>query len=93
VEEDAHGVHADGFSPGQLTVVGGGVEGIGLPHFELVDGVGGQVICSHRPGLLSVPSICLGFGPALPGGLSLKGWNEDEQQRHRKKTAGGLEEE
>ena len=65
LEEDAHGVHADGFSEAELTVVDRGVEGLGLEHLEFVDGVGGDVVRADEPGLLCVPGVGLGFGPAL----------------------------
>ena len=64
VQEDAHGVHADGFGPAEFAIDGGGVEGVGLPHFQLVDGGGGKEVGAHRPGLLGVPGVGLGFGPA-----------------------------
>ena len=38
VQEDPHGVHPDAFGPAQFAVDGGGVEALGLPHFQLVDG-------------------------------------------------------
>ena len=65
VQEDAHGVHADAFGPAQFAVDGGGIEGIGLPHLEFVDRGGGQKVRAHRPGLLGIPGIGLGLGPAL----------------------------
>ena len=64
LEEDAHGVHADGFAEAELFVVEGGVEGVGLEHFELVDGVGRDEVCADEPGLLGVPGVGLDLGPA-----------------------------
>src|SRR5881398_997764 len=32
-----------------------GIEGIGLPHLELVDGVGGDVVRADQPGLPPIP--------------------------------------
>jgi hypothetical protein len=64
-----------------------GVEGIGLPHLQLVDGGGGQEICAHQPGLLGIPGIGLGLGPALGGGLlGVEGWDEGKQGQRGKKA-------
>ena len=65
LEEDAHGVHADGFSEAEFAVVDRGVECGGLKHFELVDGIGGNVVGADEPGLLRIPGVGLGFSPAL----------------------------
>jgi hypothetical protein len=76
VQEDAHGVHADGFSPAQFAIDGGRIKGIGLPHFKLVDGGGGQKIRADRPRLLRVPCVGLCFCPAL---LRMKSWKQGKQ--------------
>ncbi len=52
VEEDAHGVHADGLRPAQLLVDLLRVKGIGLPHFQLVDGAAVDVVAADEPWLL-----------------------------------------
>ena len=48
--------------PAQLAVDGGGVEGVGLPHFELVDGVGRRVIAADEPRRLLSPRLRLRAG-------------------------------
>ncbi len=53
------------FGPAELGVDAPGVESIGLPHFELVNGVGGNVVAADEPGLMRVPVVGLGFSPAL----------------------------
>ncbi len=65
LQEDAHGVHADGFAEAEFVVVERGVEGGGLEHLELVDGVGGDEVGADEPGLLCVPGVGCFFGPAL----------------------------
>ncbi len=65
LQEDAHGVHADGFGEGQLLVVELRVEGGGLKHLELVDGVGGDEVRAYEPGLLCVPGVGGLLGPSL----------------------------
>ena len=64
VEKDAHGVHAEGFGPGQFLIDFFGIEGGVLPHFQLVDGRSGSVIAADQPGLLGVPGVGFLFGPA-----------------------------
>ena len=66
-----------GFSEAELAIVDRGIEGLGLKHFELVDGVGGDVVCADEPWLLCVPGVGLGFGPAP---RRLRGCSDDECQ-------------
>ena len=73
LQEDAHGVHADGLRHAEFFVVELRVEGGGLKHFELVDGVGGNVVGADQPGLLRVPGVGLFGGPARPG-AGLRRW-------------------
>ena len=47
VQEDSHGVHADGFCPSKLLVDLLRIERVGLPHLEFVDGVGWNEIAAH----------------------------------------------
>src|SRR5262249_735974 len=68
VQEHAHGVHAQGFSPAEFLIDLRRIEAVGLPHLELIDGRFRNVVTAHEPGLLRVPVIGLLFGPA--GGLS-----------------------
>ena len=87
VEEDAHGVHAEALGPAELEVDAFGIEGVGLPHFELIDGVGGNVVAADKPGLMSVPFVRLGFGPSrrrLVGGRLCWGG-----ESHRREKRGG----
>ena len=64
VQEDAHGVHADGLRPSQLGIDYHRVERIGIPHLDLIDGAGGNVIDADVPGLLGIPEVG-GFGSPL----------------------------
>ena len=50
VQEDAHGVHAETLRPAELDIYPLWVEGGGLPHLELVDGVGGDVVAAKTQG-------------------------------------------
>lgn len=67
LQEDAHGVHADGLGKAEFTVIDCRVEGGGLKHLELVDGVGGNIIGSNEPGLAGVPGVGGVLGPAAGG--------------------------
>src|SRR5258708_16265905 len=80
VEKDAHGVHAEGFGPGQFLVDLWGTEGGLLPHFQLVDGGFWSVIAADEPGLLRVPGVGFLLGPA--GGLRFCGADMQED-RHQ----------
>jgi hypothetical protein len=64
LQEDAHGVHADALRHAEFFVVELRIPGGGLKHFELIDGVGGNVVCADEPGLLRVPGVGLLGGPA-----------------------------
>jgi hypothetical protein len=59
--------------PAEFLVDLRGIEGVRLPHLELVDGVGGNVVAAHQPALRRVPGIglltvhcdvCASAGPA-----------------------------
>ena len=69
LEEDAGGVHADGLGEAKLFVVQGGVEGGGLEHLELVDGVRRDVVGADEPGLPGVPLVGAFGGPAIGSSL------------------------
>src|ERR1700683_4448523 len=58
VEEDAHGVHAERFGPAKLEINASGIEGVRLPHFDIVDRRGGNVIAADQPGLAGAPIGC-----------------------------------
>ena len=79
VEEDAHGVHADGFGPAEFGIDALWIEGVRLPHLELVDGVGGDVVAADEPGLLGVPGIGLVFSPAF--GRTGSGGEREEYEK------------
>ena len=64
VQEDAHRAHSQAFRPAQFLVDLSGIEGIRLPHFELIDRVGGDEIAADQPGLLLIPRLRLLLGPA-----------------------------
>ena len=55
LEEDPHRVHSDTLSHAEFLVVQARVEGGGLEHLQLVDGIGGNKVRADKPGLLSVP--------------------------------------
>ena len=67
VQEDAHGVHAQAFGPAEFLVDLLRIEGVRLPHLQLVDGAGRNVVRAHQPRLLLIPGVGLFFGPALRG--------------------------
>ena len=64
LQEDAHGVHADALRHAELFVVQLRIPGGSLKHFELIDGVGGNVVGAYQPGLLRVPGVGLFGRPA-----------------------------
>src|SRR5688572_21046819 len=61
-----HGVKANGFSPTQFTIDGCSVEGLGLPHLQLIDCRTGNKIASSKPSNLLIPLTCLLFCPNIP---------------------------
>ena len=91
VKEDAHGVHAEGFGPAQLEVDAFGVEGFGLPHLELIDGVGGDVVAADEPGLMGVPFIRLRFRPSRGGGRLGCGGKTQQRQKRGGREVGGAD--
>ena len=92
MEKNAHGVHAERLSPAEFGINARGIESVGLPHFELVDGVGGDVVAADEPGLLVVPGVGGGFGPARRTGVSRshshKEQSECESQREANQGCG-----
>src|ERR1700730_17195686 len=71
VQKHPHGVHAELLRPSQLQVDPLRIEGVRLPHLQLIDGVRRNVIASQRPGLFGIPFVCLGCRPSLQvGGVS-----------------------
>src|ERR1700728_927326 len=80
VKKDTHGVHADVFGPAELEVDALRVKGIGLPHFELIDGVVRQVVAADRPRLLGIPGIGLFFAPAC-GGIRVGGESHGQEEK------------
>ena len=67
VQEHAHRIHADVRRPSQLEIDAGRIEGIGLPHLELVDCGGGHVIGADEEALTGIPLAPLRLGPARTG--------------------------
>src|SRR5439155_15009774 len=65
VQEDAHRVETERLGPPELAVDARRIEGVGLPHFELVDRRRGNVVASDDPRLLCVPVAACLLGPAL----------------------------
>ena len=64
VKKHAHGVEADGFGPAEFEVDALWVEGVGLPHFEFVDGRGRDVVAADEPWLCGIPILGALFRPA-----------------------------
>ena len=69
MQEHAHGVHAQRFSPTEFLVDLRRIEGVGLPHLKLVYRAGGKVIAAHNPRLVLVPLVGFGLVPARSGRL------------------------
>ena len=67
VQEHPHRRHAETFGPAELLVDRLRIEGVGLPHLELVDGGGRNVVAADQPRLLRVPVVGLGLGPPRRG--------------------------
>ena len=62
----------DGLGPAQFAVDGRRIEGVGLPHLQLIDRRRRQKIRAHGPRLLGVPRVGLRLGPALFGPALLR---------------------
>ena len=65
MQEHAHRVHADVLRPAEFAIVGGEVEGVGLPHFELVDRIRRNEVAADEPGLRGVPVVGAFHRPAI----------------------------
>src|SRR5579872_4190714 len=79
VQKHAHGVHAQTLGPCQFFVYLLRVKAGGLPHLQLVDGIGGREIASHQPGLLLVPGFSFSFRPAL----RLRAQGDQRSRKHK----------
>ena len=83
MQEDPDAVEAQALGPAELAVDRGQVEGVGLPHLELVDRRARARSCSRRARDVPRP----GLGPRdrpgawLRGGRGIQGWGEDSCQR------------
>ena len=56
-EEDPHRIESQPLRKPQFTVDRLGIKGLGLPHFDLVDGRRGHIITPHDPALVRHPLI------------------------------------
>src|SRR5580704_2059873 len=70
VQEHAHGVQSERFRPPEFFVDALGIESRGLPHFQLVDGRGWNVVATNQPRLFLIPVIRRLFRPT--SGLRLR---------------------
>jgi hypothetical protein len=88
VEENTHGVEAERLGPAEFEFDAFWIEGVRLPHFELVDGSGGNVVAADEPRLVRIPIVGFGFGPAGSGvcGRRLREICEIERQPKSKKN-------
>ena len=57
VQKDAHDIHAQGLRPPQFQVNFLRIKSVLLPHFQFIDGIGGDVVTADEPGLFGVPVI------------------------------------
>ena len=67
VQKHPHGIHANAFGHGQFFIDGCRVEGVGLEHFQFVDGVGGGVVGAYQKRFFGIPGIGFGRRPAAEG--------------------------
>ena len=82
VQEDPHAVEAQVARPAEFAVDGGGIESLGLPHFQLVDGIVGQVIGAGHPAAVLPPFLGFFRRPAIASrgqGCSQKGQATSKQ--------------
>jgi hypothetical protein len=63
VQEDPHGIHSHRFRPSEFLVDLRRIEGLRLPHLELVNRRLGHVVAANQPRLSGVPGVCLRFRP------------------------------
>ena len=71
-----------GFGPAELFVDLRGVEGVRLPHFELVDGVGGNVVAAESQRCFPVPGVGHVGWPLLRFGHG----NRRQQREHHARS-------
>ncbi len=57
VQVHANHVESEPFGVPEFAIDRVGVEGVGLPHLQLVDGRAGDEIASDRPGTIHIPRI------------------------------------
>jgi len=83
VQEDADRVEPEFLGLGHLVVDGLRIEALRLPHFELVDGRGRDVVEAHGPLLLRIPGVGTLLRPALcrSRGLFAAGGCGEERDR------------
>src|SRR6476661_3697504 len=63
VQKDAHGVEAERLRPTEFGIDALGIKGRGLPHFQLIDGCGWNVVAADKPWLTGVPLVRGFLGP------------------------------
>ena len=65
MQKDPHCVDSQTLCPTQFKVDSLRVEGIGLPHLQLIDRVRRDIVASHRPRLSGIPGLGLIGCPAF----------------------------
>jgi len=67
---------ADGLRPAKLGIDDDGVESLGIPHLDLVDGAGGNIIDADHPGFLEYQRLAASGSILRFGGERGKGEQE-----------------
>ncbi len=83
VEEDADAGEAQILGPAELPIDGFEVEGVRLPHLELVDGGAWDVVAAAQPAPLLMPGAGLFGGPLISGEGGRGGGNQGGQAGHQ----------
>ena len=86
MQEHPHRRHTEPFGPAELLVDRVRIERVGLPHLELIDRGGWNVVAADQPWLPRIPLIGLRLGPPARGRLRQAGRADTADQQCDEET-------
>ena len=78
-EKHAQGLEAQLLGPAQFLVDGGMIIGDLAPHFNLIIGVGGDIIAPCQPRVLCIPLVDFFYRPSSGNRFSEHSWKTKKQ--------------